>query len=130
MLDPNAFTIDPDAARAFGDQLWTELENTIMPRIAEITGQVADGNGAGLGSSGHGYGGPRFTATHDSSATALTKWLADLQVGIQSLAIGAATTSVLLEDSDFDTAEGVRDAVQVNELVGNYSGDREEGRRE
>ena len=122
VLDVNGLKIDPQSTRAFADQLWTELHNTIKPETEAITGRLAGTRASELGSCGHGYAGPRFSAVHQDSAAALTRWLTDLQTGVESLAIGAAVTADLLEDSDFDTAEGVVDVVRSDAIVDASSG--------
>lgn len=125
MTTSDGLRIDPESVRAFGDRLWTELENTLQPMITEVTDGMAQGHDTALGSSGHDYSGPRLTSNHGSSAEALTPWLADLRTGIESLAIGAVVSSQMLQDCDTDTSEGLQEVARINNLVNGYSNDND-----
>lgn len=103
----NDLQLDPESVRGFGDDVYTELETTVRPWIAEIVAELGTRNpkgNNGFGAHDVAYGAPGLDQIHASGVSDLKRWLADLSTGLEALALGSAVLSEQLAGTDIDAA--------------------------
>lgn len=115
----NDVRLDPEAVRGFGDDVWGELETNIRPWIAEIVaglGTETFKNAADdFGHRGVAYGAPKLDAVHGNGVADLRRWLRDLSIGMEALALGSAVMAEQLSGTDIDSAVMVDKKAAVND---------------